>query len=96
MKALAFLRLVGEMLTTQQDYWAKRKHSDLIKAKQLEKQVMAVVKEGKLDPDVVTTVEIKEPTQLDFVQVQRRNDDQPKPLTEVSNENNEQPRNTNH
>lgn len=79
MRALSFLKLVGEMLTTQQDYWAKRKHSDLIKAKQLEKQVMSVVKEGKLEPDVVTTAEIAQeptqPTQLDFVQVQRRNDD---------------------
>lgn len=81
MKALAFLRLVGEMLTTQQDYWAKRKHSDLIKAKQLEKQVMAVVKEGKLDPDVITTVEIKEPTSdLDFVADQRPNVPEQKPL----------------
>jgi hypothetical protein len=80
MKALAFLKLVGEMLTSQQDYWSRRKHSDLIKAKQLEKQVMAVVKEGKLEPDVVTTAEIAEPTQLDFVADRRPNVPEQKPL----------------
>lgn len=96
MKAQAFLQLVKELLTVQQNYFAWRRHSDLVKAKHLEKQAWAVIKQGRLEPDVTTTAEIKEPTQLDFVQVQRRNDDQPKPLTEVSNDNNEQPRNTNH
>lgn len=95
MKAQAFLLLVKEMLTVQQNYFTWRRHSDLVKAKHLEKQTWAVIKQGKLEPDVVTTVEIaQEPIQLDFVQVQRRNDDQPKPFTEVTNDNNEQPRNT--
>ena len=96
MKAQVFLQLVKELLTVQQNYWAHRRYSDLMKAKKLEKQAWAVVNQGRLEPDVTTTVEIKEPTQIDFMQVQRRNDDQPKPLTEVSNDNNEQPRNTNH
>lgn len=59
MKAQAFLNLVGETLTTQQDYFkAKRAGSSaqydlLIKSKGLEKRVMAVVKEGRLEPDDV-------------------------------------------
>lgn len=76
MKAQAFLLLVKDLLTVQQNYFTWRRHSDLVKAKHLEKQAWAVIKQGKLEPDVVTTVEIaQEPTQLDFVQVQRRNDD---------------------
>jgi len=51
MNAQAFLELVGKMLTVQQDYFKSRKQSDLIKAKELEKQVLAVVKEGRLEPD---------------------------------------------
>jgi len=96
MKAQAFLLLVKEMLTVQQNYFTWRRHGDLVKAKHLEKQAWAVIKQGKLEPDVITTVEIvREPTQLDFVADQRRNDDQSKPLTEVTNDNNEQPRNAN-
>lgn len=80
MKAFVFLKLVGEMLTTQQDYWAKRKHSDLIKAKQLEKQVMAVVKEGKLEPDPQDTLPYEPTPVLDFVADQRPNVPEQKPL----------------
>ena len=65
MKAQAFLILVGEMLTAQQDYFALRRHSDLIKAKDLEKRVMVIVKEGRLEPDAATTVETaNEPEQI--------------------------------
>lgn len=73
MKALVFLRLVGEMLTTQQNYFTWRRHGDLVKAKKLEKEVMAVVKEGKLEPDEPTPV-------LDFVADQRPNVPEQKPL----------------
>lgn len=52
MKAQAFLILVGKMLAAQQNYFNKgRKQSDLVTAKQLEKEAMAVVKIGKLEPD---------------------------------------------
>jgi len=58
MKAQVFLELVGEMLRTQQDYF-KAKREGLVKAKDLliaskdlEKRVFAVVKEGRLEPDV--------------------------------------------
>lgn len=51
MKAQAFLELVGAMLAAQQDYFKVRTQSTLIRAKELEKQVMAVVKEGRLEPD---------------------------------------------
>jgi hypothetical protein len=59
MKAQIFLNLVGELLTTQQDYFkAKRSGSPaqydlLIKSKGLEKRAMAVVREGRLEPDDV-------------------------------------------
>jgi hypothetical protein len=62
MKAQAFLELVGKMMTKQQDYFtAKRqgliKAKDLlIESKELEKQVRAVVKEGKLEPDEPTAM----------------------------------------
>lgn len=58
MKAQAFLELVGEMLRIQQDYFQSKREGLirardlLITAKRLEKQVMAVVKEGRLEPDV--------------------------------------------
>jgi len=82
MKAQAFLQLVKEMLTAQQDYFTWRRHGDLVKAKGLEKQAWAVVKEGRLEPDVVTTVEItnEPPPALDFVEVQRPNVPEQKPL----------------
>lgn len=59
MKAQAFLELVGRMISAQQDYFAARRKSIgviatqdlLVKAKELEKQVIEVVKEGKLEPD---------------------------------------------
>ncbi|RPI95389.1 MAG: hypothetical protein EHM40_03305 [Chloroflexi bacterium] len=56
MKARAFLELVGKTLTAQQDYFKARKAGkvayDLLnKSKELEKQVMAVVDEGRLEPD---------------------------------------------
>jgi len=56
-KAQAFLNLVGKMMTAQQDYYKARKsakigsHDLLINAKDLEKQVLAVVREGRLEPD---------------------------------------------
>lgn len=83
MKAQKFLLLVKELLTVQQNYFTWRRHSDLVRAKQLEKQAWGVIKQGKLEPDEVITVEIKsEPTQLDFVANQRPNDGQSKPFTE--------------
>ena len=57
MKASIFLKLVGAMITAQQDYYKARKskegnsYSLLLHAKELEKQVLAVVQEGKLEPD---------------------------------------------
>ena len=51
MKANDFLKLVGKLITTQQNYFKNRLPGDLIQAKQLEKDVMAVVKIGKLEPD---------------------------------------------
>lgn len=67
MKASIFLKLVGEMLTVQQDYFKiKRTGSKadamdmLIKAKALEKQVAAVVKDGFLEPDEPTLVKLNE------------------------------------
>lgn len=51
MKANDFLKLVGRMLTAQQNYFKSRLQGDLVQAKQLEKDVAAVVKIGKLEPD---------------------------------------------
>ena len=59
MKAQVFLELVGRMLTAQQDYFAARKRGLgvittqdlLVKSKGLEKQVLMVVKEGRLEAD---------------------------------------------
>ena len=57
MEAQTFLELVEVMLEVQQDYFqAKRtgllKAKDLlIQAKELERRVRAVVKEGRLEPD---------------------------------------------
>lgn len=59
MKANTFLKLVGKMLTAQQDYYKARKAKNvaqyqlLIDAKDLEKQVLTVVREGVLEPDEV-------------------------------------------
>jgi hypothetical protein len=53
MKAQVFLELVGVMLEVQQDYFKSRLQSDLIKAKELERRVRAVVKEGHLEADDV-------------------------------------------
>lgn len=59
MRAQAFLTLVGDMMTAQQDYYAARKgkrldtYSLLVRAKELEKQVLAIVQEGRLEPDPV-------------------------------------------
>jgi len=52
MKAQAFLELVGEMRAAQSKYFKERTHSNLIAAKELEKRVDAVVKAGRLEPDV--------------------------------------------
>jgi hypothetical protein len=87
MKAQAFLELVTKTMTAQADYYAARRRDAgvittrdlLIKSKDLEKQVWAVIKEGRLEPD--------EPTALDFVAVQRPNEPEQKPLfTEDGNE----------
>lgn len=57
MKANEFLKLVGRMLTAQQNYFKNRLQVDLAQAKQLEKDVAAVVKIGKLEPDeIIPTV----------------------------------------
>lgn len=59
MKASSFLKLVGEMMTAQQDYYKARKgkqldaYGMLVRAKELEKQVLAVVQAGKLEPDPI-------------------------------------------
>jgi hypothetical protein len=73
MKAQTFLNLVGEMLTTQQDYFkVKRTGSPaqydlLIKSKGLERRVMAVVKEGRLEPDDVVMGQVDPaPTQANL------------------------------
>lgn len=79
-----FLELVGRMLTAQQDYYRARKqrsgndHDLLIKAKELEKKVLAVVKEGRLEPDepapivqVYTTAEFQRHYGLDFPGMER-------------------------
>jgi hypothetical protein len=79
MKVQAFLDLVGKMMVKQQDYFEARRNGLikakdlLIDAKQLEKQVRAVVKEGHLEPDeptatvvVYTTKEYQE--QLDLME----------------------------
>jgi hypothetical protein len=84
MKAQAFLKLVGEMLTAQQDYYRARKlrngseYSLLVKAKELEKKALAVVKEGRLEPDepepivhVHTTEEFQRQFSLDFPGMER-------------------------
>lgn len=57
MKAQAFLELVSAMRYEQASFFAKRQaypieaRKHLIQAKELEKRVDAVVKEGKLEPD---------------------------------------------
>ena len=57
MKAQAFLKLVGEMMNAQQDYFKARRsgkldtHNLLVAARDLEKKVMIVLDEGKLEPD---------------------------------------------
>lgn len=74
MKAQAFLELVGRMMIAQQDYFAARRKGViavttqdlLIKSKGLEKQVLAVVKEGKLEPDEITTLVYVDPADEEF------------------------------
>jgi hypothetical protein len=77
MKAQVFLELVGEMREAQNKYYGHRTYPNLIAAKELEKRVDAVVKAGRLEPDVpaaevFTAVEFQE--QLDFLADQRPND----------------------
>jgi hypothetical protein len=74
MKAQAFLILVGKMVSTQQDYFTAKKkgkidaYNLLVKAKELEKQVMAVVKEGKLEPDEpLDTLDVQRPTRQQHI-----------------------------
>jgi len=64
MKAQVFLELVGAARYEAINFYAKRQtypieaKKHLIKARELEKRIDAVVKEGRLEPDIVTTVEI--------------------------------------
>ncbi len=51
MKAQAFLILVGKMMMAQSNYYANRTQTNLIAAKELEKQVWAVLKQNRLEPD---------------------------------------------
>jgi hypothetical protein len=83
MKAQVFLELVGKMMQAQADYFANRTQTNLIAAKQLEKTVRAVVKEGKLEPDeptatviVHTTEAFQEQFQLDYPGIERPTDGQ--------------------
>lgn len=61
MKSKDFLILVGEMRREQKQYYATRKHyprearDHLVWAKQCEQAVDAVIREGRLEPDIVTT-----------------------------------------
>lgn len=63
MKAQAFLELVGKMMAAQQDYFAAKRNGDpkakelLFRSKGIEKAVMNVVKEGRLEPDFMATLE---------------------------------------
>lgn len=52
MKTNDFLKLVGRMLDTQQNYFKNRLQGDLVQAKQLERDVRAVLKTGRLEPDL--------------------------------------------
>lgn len=54
MKANDFLKLVGRMLTAQQNYFTSRLQGDLVQAKALEREVSAVIKQGRLEPDEPT------------------------------------------
>ena len=60
MKASAFLKLVEEVLTKQQDYFKAKRQGDprqkdlLIASKELEKRTWAVIKQGSLEPDEPT------------------------------------------
>jgi len=51
MDARAFVKLVSDMMATQADYWRDRKQSDLIKSKDLEKQVRKALRDGISFPD---------------------------------------------
>ena len=81
MRAQAFLELVTTMMTAQADYFAARRRDAgvittrdlLIKSKDLEKQVWAVIKDGRLEPDI-------EPTALDAVVIERPTEPEQKPL----------------
>jgi hypothetical protein len=60
-KASAFLKLVGEMMSAQQQYFKTRAQINLIAAKEFEHRVLKVVKEGVLEPDEpATTVSAEE------------------------------------
>lgn len=58
MKAQAFLNLVGEMMAAQQAYFKARTQHWLMTAKDLEKRVREVVKEGGLEPDDIEAVDV--------------------------------------
>lgn len=62
-----FIKLVREMRRAQLDYYMDRKYSKLVAAKDLERKVDTVLRQG-IDP------------QLDFVEDQRPNVPEQKPL----------------
>jgi hypothetical protein len=55
MKASAFLKLVSEMMASQQRYFKTRTQMNLIAAKELEHRVREVMRDGVLEPDEPTT-----------------------------------------
>lgn len=77
MKVQGFLKLVEKMRTAQVDYYKARRQPNtsnamtlLIQSKELEKAVDAVIKAGRLEPDIVSTVEIKAPIECEECQLQ--------------------------
>lgn len=92
MKAHIFLELVGKMMSAQERYFASRKTAGkkeqlelLIASKQIEKQVKAVIREGRLEADdepssadVWTEEEINNP--LDLSGIERPNEAEQKTL----------------
>jgi hypothetical protein len=55
MKASAFLKLVSEMMASQQKYFKTRTQMDLIAAKEFEHRVREVMRDGELEPDAPAT-----------------------------------------
>lgn len=89
-----FTKLVREMRRAQLDYYRDRTYGKLMAAKNLERQVDSALRAG-VDVASSNAVPTPKPTQLNFVADQRSNDDKQKTITEVTNDNDEQPRSTN-